>query len=92
MDPILKIVNGSNQRGGRMLSIMDLLRAETFTETQVCRGFSLESPPVRHGWSAPIPAAPAKPPFKPFIETCRREAVERCEDVRSLWIDWLKAC
>jgi len=34
MDPVIEIVNRSNQRGGRMLSVVDLLAAGTLERTQ----------------------------------------------------------
>ncbi len=34
MDPVIEIVNRSNQRGGRMLSVVDLLEAGTLERTQ----------------------------------------------------------
>lgn len=36
MDPVLTLVNRSNQRGGRMLSVIDLLEADTLTRFQAC--------------------------------------------------------
>ncbi len=37
MDRVLELVERSNQRGGRMLSVIDLIDAGTFTRAQVCR-------------------------------------------------------
>jgi len=37
MDPVLQVVERSNQRGGRMLSVIDLIEAGTLTREQVCR-------------------------------------------------------
>jgi hypothetical protein len=34
MDPVIQIVNRSNQRGGRMLSVVDLIEAGTLTQEQ----------------------------------------------------------
>jgi hypothetical protein len=36
MDPIVAVIKRSNQRGGRMLSIIDLLDAGTLTRRQLC--------------------------------------------------------
>ncbi|NLT73428.1 MAG: hypothetical protein GXX94_04430 [Chloroflexi bacterium] len=36
MDPVIDIVNRSNQRGGRMLSVIDLLEAGTLSRPQAC--------------------------------------------------------
>lgn len=36
MDPVLELVERSNQRGGRMLSVIDLIRAETLTRRETC--------------------------------------------------------
>ena len=37
MDPVLHIIQGSNQRGGRMLSVIDLLEARTLDRAQLSR-------------------------------------------------------
>jgi len=36
MDPVIAVINRSNQRGGRMFSIIDLLDAGTLTRGQLC--------------------------------------------------------
>lgn len=37
MDPVIEIIERSNQRGGRMLSVIDLLEAGTLIRRQLCR-------------------------------------------------------
>lgn len=37
MDPVIEIIECSNQRGGRMLSVIDLLEAGTLNRRQLCR-------------------------------------------------------
>lgn len=36
MDPVISLIERSNQRGGRMLSVIDLLEAGTLTRYQLC--------------------------------------------------------